>query len=584
MNATRGVTKPPRLRAGYQRYRQQAPAVIAAFARLAGLLVVIDAMLPVHTRIRAHQLVALLPVPISDAATAVAAASGLLLLRVAAGLRRRKRRAWRIAVVATTAIGAVALLGAHGDKDRAGAVLAVTVALLSMLITAGNRFTARSDPDSRWLAARIPAQLAAAGLVIGVIALYLNPEDVRGQPSFGARVLESLAALVGLDGPLQITGERFREAYGGTLLVIGLLAAAVALVLTLRPPEPVARLADTDDARLRATLERHGHRDSLGYFALRRDKAVVWSASGKAAITYRVLHGVILASGDPIGDPEAWPGAIAAYRDLAEQYGWVQAVIGCSELGATVYRREAGLRAREFGDEAIIMTGDFSLDGRAMRGVRQACTRIARAGYEVQIRRASTIDPAELAELAAAADAWRADSTERGFSMALSRLGDPADPDCVLVTATEHGTLRGLLQLVPWGADGLSLDLMRRDGSADNGLNEYLIAELLAAAPALGVAQVSLNFAVFRDAIERGGRIGAGPFLRAWRRVLLIASRWWQIESLYRFNVKFRPVWQPRFLSYQAARDLPRIMLASLEAEAFLTRPRIVRRLLYRRR
>ena len=89
---------------------------------------------------------------------------------------------------------------------------------------------------------------------------------------------------------------------------------------------------------------------------------------------------------------------------------------------------------------------------------------------------------------------------------------------------------------------------------------------------------MSLNFAVFRDAIERGERIGAGPVLRLWRRLLLFASRWWQIESLYRFNVKFRPDWEPRFLSFPNSRDLPRIAVAALEAEAFLVRPRFWRR------
>jgi lysyl-tRNA synthetase class 2 len=121
---------------------------------------------------------------------------------------------------------------------------------------------------------------------------------------------------------------------------------------------------------------------------------------------------------------------------------------------------------------------------------------------------------------------------------------------------------------------------MRRDRTADNGLNEFLIAELLAACPALGVRRLSLNFAVFRSALERGARIGAGPVSRLWRSVLVFASRWWQIETLYRFNAKFQPAWEPRFVSFPSTRDLPRIAVAALEAEAFLVRPRPVRRLL----
>src|SRR5262249_38851614 len=135
------------------------------------------------------------------------------------------------------------------------------------------------------------------------------------------------------------------------------------------------------------------------------------------------------------------------------------------------------------------------------------------------------------------------------------------------------GQLRGLLHFVPWGATGLSLDLMRRDRSADNGLNELLIIKLIESAPRLGIGRISLNFAVFRSALERGQRIGAGPILRIWRRLLVFASKWWQIETLYRFNVKFRPRWEPRFVSFPTTRDLPRIAIAALEAEAFLIRP-----------
>jgi lysyl-tRNA synthetase, class II len=295
-----------------------------------------------------------------------------------------------------------------------------------------------------------------------------------------------------------------------------------------------------------------------------------------------VVSGVALASGDPIGDYEAWPGGICAFMEMSRRHAWVPAVIGCSELGATIWRREGGLDALELGDEAIVEVPGFCLEGRQMRGVRQAVGRVERAGYTVQVRRAGDIPAAEFQQLLAVAAAWRGAAVERGFSMALSRLGDPADSECVVVTAHVDGTLRGLLNFVPWGKDGLSLDLMRRDRGSDNGLNEYMIVKVIQAAPDLGVKRVSLNFAVFRSALERGERIGAGPVLRAWRGALLFASRWLQIESLYRFNLKFRPTWEPRFLSFPTTWDLPRIAFAAMEAEAFLVRPKPLQRLLRR--
>jgi len=158
--------------------------------------------------------------------------------------------------------------------------------------------------------------------------------------------------------------------------------------------------------------------------------------------------------------------------------------------------------------------------------------------------------------------------------MALGRFGDSVDGDCVVATAHDGGKLAAFLHFVPWGSQGLSLDVMRRDRAADNGLNELLIAKVLLAAPALGVCRVSLNFAVFRSSLARGERIGAGFVLRLWRNLLLLASRWFQIESLYRFNAKFQPLWEPRYVCYPVARDLVRIAIAALEAEAFIVWPR----------
>jgi lysyl-tRNA synthetase class 2 len=353
------------------------------------------------------------------------------------------------------------------------------------------------------------------------------------------------------------------------------MTALTTIYLALRAPEPHPELTDFDEASMRTLLQRSP--DSLGYFNLRRDKSVVWSESGKAAIAYRVVSGVMLASGDPLGDPEAWPGAITSFLVEAELHAWTPAVIGCSERAGVIWCRETGFSALELGDEAVVDVAQFSLEGRPMRNVRQMVKRIERAGYTTEVLRAGAISEGERRRALVDADAWRGTETERGFSMALGRLVDPVDPDCVFAVARQDGVMRAFLQFVPWGTDGISLDLMRRDRTADAGVNELLIVDTLKFCPQLGVNRVSLNFAVFRSTLERGERLGAGPFLRGWRKVLLFASRWFQIESLYRFNAKFQPTWEPRFVVYPATRNLPRITVAALEAEAFLTWPHLRR-------
>src|SRR5260370_27922536 len=105
--------------------------------------------------------------------------------------------------------------------------------------------------------------------------------------------------------------------------------------------------------------------------------------------------------------------------------------------------------------------------------------------------------------------------------MALGRIGSPGEEECVLVTAREDGALRAVLQLVPWGGDGLSLDLMRRDRNAQPGLNDFMIVESIQAAAGLGISRISLNFAMFRAVLERGERIRAGPILQTCPNMLV---------------------------------------------------------------
>jgi lysyl-tRNA synthetase class 2 len=164
--------------------------------------------------------------------------------------------------------------------------------------------------------------------------------------------------------------------------------------------------------------------------------------------------------------------------------------------------------------------------------------------------------------------------------MALGRLDVTRDPDAVIVTAELDGTTQAMLLLVPWGgSDRLSLDVMRRSSNAVSGVNELMISELMTWAADLGVSEVSLNFAVFREAIERAQRIGAGPIARMWGAVLQGASRLTQVDTLYRFNAKFCPEWRSRYLLYPRAGGLPRVTWAYLRAESFLPQPLHARRL-----
>ncbi|MGI5481467.1 phosphatidylglycerol lysyltransferase domain-containing protein [Streptomyces lavendofoliae] len=562
---------------------EKVPSLVGTACTFIGLIDIAAGVFPRFRASRMHAIAEVLPGTLGPLSAALSLGVGVLLLLLAHGLKRHKRRAWRAAVVLLP-VGAVAqFVYRHSVIGVLFSLL-----LLTLLLRHRGEFAALPDPRSRWKALANFVLMGAGSIALGLVIVSAHPGKVVGSPSLSDRLEHVLYGLFGVEGPVGYRGG-VDWTVGYSLGALGLLTAITTIYLAFRPEHPVARLTEDDETRLRALLDRHGGRDSLGHFALRRDKGVVFSPSGKAAVCYRVVSGVMLASGDPIGDVEAWPGAIERFMDEAKAHSWTPAVMGCSETGGEVWTRETGLDALELGDEAVVDVADFSLSGRAMRNVRQMVKRIERNGYETRVRRARDLSDGELERMRRAAADWRGTDTERGFSMALGRIGDPADGDAVIATAhkadagsgtSPYGDLKAIIHFVPWGTDGMSLELMRRDRSADPGMNELLIVAALQDSPKLGIERVSLNFAMFRSALARGEKLGAGPVLRVWRGLLVFLSRWFQIESLYKFNAKFQPRWEPRFVVYRNARDLPRIGFAAMQAEGFvnLAPPRPFRR------
>ena len=559
---TGGDSEPMRLRRRIVG-RPHVPAAVAWVVRAAAVFAVLDILRP-HA-VHAHYGSPTLDAVLGGASFAAAMLAAGAMFVLAGALRRRKRRAWWLGVAALV-VGCATHVPTHRWS-----VIAVNAGVLGLLVWARRDFTARSERTRRLASVRVLLVMLSVSLTGG---LLLTGRTAPGSP-LSERLTEVLSGLVGFTPDLQFRHPSSSLLTEVALNTLGGLTALLTLVTFLAPSRKPARLGDEAEQRLRGLLERFGEGDSLGYFALRGDKVATFSPTGKAAVLHRVVGGVSLASGNPVGDPEAWPGAIQSWLDEADTYAWIPGVVAASEEGAIAYRR-AGLDSLEFGDEAVIHVQDFSLDGRAMRGVRQAVNRVRRGGYSLDVHRQRELRADEIEEVRVVAQALRGEESERGFSMALGRLGDPRDPDLAIARARDReGRLVAVLTFVPWGSSGLSLDVMRRARDSENGTVEFVVTGVAERASSLGVGRISLNFAIFRSVFERGSRVGAGPVLRLWHRLLLLASRWWQIESLYRANMKYQPEWSPRFVCFRRAAEVPRVAVAALEAEALVQRPRL---------
>ncbi|HEY6836758.1 MAG TPA: phosphatidylglycerol lysyltransferase domain-containing protein [Gaiellaceae bacterium] len=540
------------------------PKLAALAAVLAGLVNLASAVTPDITW-RDHLLLQIAPLEALRISHAIAIPASMLLFVTAPYLWRRRQGALRLAVVLLVGLGLLNLLKGL-DLEEALA----SFALAGLLWLGRSSFCVRHDPVSLRSALRKIPLIVGGGLLLCLLAVWLA---APWGTSLSAVLRETYSALVWQDGPIA-----FREDLGGTdeaVGVFGLLALLWCAYLVFRPLA-APRAFPTGETRhaVGELVRRHGA-DTLAYFKLRRDQHYLFSPDEKAFLGYRVEAGVLLVSGDPVGPDDAIPGLLRELSGFAEARGLHIAAIGVGERLLPLWK-QLGLRSLYLGDEAVVETQAFSLDGRPIRKVRQSVTRLEKQGYHATLHELRDLTEADLLGLEDVSSRWRGGTSERGFAMSLDALRREDHGDSLVVIGRDaEGQIRGFLHFAPsYGRAAVSLSLMRRDPETPNGLTEFLVARGLEQLRERGVEEVSLNFAAFARFIHDP----RGPVQRLLGRGLLLADAFFQIERLHRFNAKFFPRWEPRYLLYERALGLPRVGLAAMWAEGQLPKPSLLRR------
>ena len=517
---------------------------------------------------------------ISDEVASILIASCLFV--TARGIRLRRRRAWILAtflqsilIVTSLVRSAHLFFRGHENSHVFFKTLGIThllseIIILALLLRYKKLFITVADPVSRRQSIFFFLRTAFLTVLLGLLIVYFDARSFVTPVGFSQAFEITVKGLVGISSPAAFVSVHLQERLEFFLGGLGFLLLVSSLIKFLKPTFIKTQLSDENAVLLRELLEQDQNADSLSYFALRENKSVVWSKNMKAAIPYSVVSGVMITSGDPIGDRESWPAAMKSFIEVSELHAWIPAIYGCSETAGEIWVRESGLDALEIGDEAVIDVSAFNLEGSPMKNVRQTINRINRLGYSAHSSIFSEIDPDFRGELNRTVMKWKRNGTERGFAMALGRFCDPQDPDSVITWAQHGNEIMAVLQFVPWGKKSLSLDVMRRSPECETGVNELMIAQTVSFSAARGYEEISLNFASFRSIFERGKRLGAGPITRISHKFLVFLSRFFQMESLYRFNSKFAPEWRPRFVIFPGVGNLIKVGYAILKIEAFI--------------
>jgi lysyl-tRNA synthetase class 2 len=545
------------------RYQRWLPRVAALGAGLIGLVNIVSALTP-NIRWRGHLLMGFEPVEAMRLFHALSLPAGAALVLIAPYLLKRRRRACQVAIVTMLALGLFDLLKGLDFEETA-----ITWGAAAILMASGSAFNVRHDPITlRSAVWRVPL-LGLAGVSAAAIATWAS----QGRPSWSRVVGETADLLQWQAGPIHYHHHFAWIPLGVHLVVIGTLLAIAYVIF--RPLAAPRRLPSPAARQAAAALVRSHGSDTLAFFKLRGDQHYFFSHDGRAFVGYRIENGVLLVSGDPVGPEDAFPDLFRQLRAFAAARGLKLGAVGASERVGPLYQG-LGLRTIYLGDEAIIELERFSLEGRQIRKVRQSVSRLSKAGYRAELHVLSELDAGTLEQVESVLERGRQGAPERGFSMAMDDLcGQHGEDTLVMLARDEAGAIRGVLHFVPvFGRAAASLSFMRRDPDTPNGLMEFMVVRAIELLREHGLAELSLNFAAFARWMHSPSR----RIERLLGRLVALGNPFFQIESLYRFNAKFFPRWESRYLVYEGTFGLARTGIAAMWAEGQLPKPSLPRR------
>jgi phosphatidylglycerol lysyltransferase len=529
--------------------------------------------------------------PIGAANTIMALIPALLVLVIAAGLRRGRAFAWWAGVVMhvlLVLLGAVFMVAYFQALDELGSelvddgfnyvlyllpvVLVPLVILVLLLLT--RRVFSISAPAGTYRRFGLLVLGAFLGLWIlyVVVGMAMGDHFVIGDPPDGGTPTIGDFAL---DFPLQLLPNGYDYVIGPDITPVGGGIAPfvadwapvafwlVVLVGMLRT-FVTARITgqDADRERAREILERHGI-TTLAYMTTWQGNSYWFSADSQSYVAYRVEGGVAITTGDPVGPAGNLVRAVDEFVDFCNDRGWTPCLYSTTEATRQATDR-LGWPSLQVAEETVLRLGSLAFSGKKFQDIRSSISRAKKAGITAEWIVFPDAPLSIRDQIEAISEEWVSDKAlpEMGFTLGgIDELND-RHVRCLIAVDADR-TVHGVTSWMPSYRDGVpvgwTLDFMRRRTAGDvKGIMEFLIGTAALDVQSEGAEFLSMSGAPLAQANPGSELTGVQKLLEYIGRTM---EPVYGFRSLLRFKAKFQPEYEPMYMCYPEAAVLPRIGL-----------------------
>lgn len=490
------------------------------------------------------------PLEIRHGSRVTSALAGFALFLLAINLWRRKRTAWIITLLLLI-VTFIAHLIKGLDVEEASFTLGVIV-LMALL---RHSFHAISDRPSMRQGVVVLVTAFIFTLLYGTLGFDLLNNHFK--PNFG--ILDAMRQTVVMftsfynPGLEPISG--FGKYFAGSIYIIGLGTLGFSLLMLIRPV--LIRQPATKEERERAEqIVRLYGRTSLARATLFNDKSYYFGP-GDTVISYAARGRGVMVLGDPIGLNNQISAALRSFTDFCNHNDWIPSYVSILPDHAAAYK-ENGFDLLCIGYEAIVNLDNFSLDGSENKDIRYAVNKMKRLGCYAEIF-TPPLNRKLVDGLHEISNAWL--TQKRGGEMHFSDGWFDVEyirNGAVIVVYAPDGKPTAFANLVPeYQKSEMTLDLMRHLRDIPAGTMEFMFAQVLQWSKEQGIETFSLGL----SAVVGVGEQPDDPRVeQALHKISEYVSRFYNFKGLHNFKDNFHPTWEPRYLAYRGAGNLPLVL------------------------
>ncbi|HEY7182924.1 MAG TPA: phosphatidylglycerol lysyltransferase domain-containing protein [Blastocatellia bacterium] len=479
---------------------------------------------------------------------------GFALIVASVNIWQRKRRAWRIVL---PLLGFAALL--HTLKGHNYQEALLSLLLIGLLCWLRQEFTVGSQPPD-WRIGSIKLGLAMlAAFCYGAFGFWLLDRREFGVSFNWPDAIHRTLLYLTLSGDPTLTPHTFYARWFlDSLFALSFLMVGYVLLSFFHPIIWRYHTLPQERALAGEIINRHG-RSSLDYFKLWPDKTYFFNAARDCFIAYSVGADVAVALGDPVGPEEKIEETLRDFRQFCEDNGWGVAFHQTLPDFLPRYQR-AGFKKLKIGDDAQVDLTKFNPDSHERRKLRQSVKRLEKTGLRLA-RYEPPIREEILSQLQRVSDEWLGlpGRRERTFSLGLfDRNYVRATPVAAVEDAS--GRIQAFVNVIPSYAPGTTtVDLMRHRLDAPNGVMDFLFVKHFEQCRAQGFHYFDLGMVPLSGFSEKEQPTQTERAVCFFLRHLEFL---FSFSGLKHFKGKYADHWEPRFVIYRHALDLPRLGIA----------------------